>query len=206
CGGGVPASSGELTVWDVGLSKLIHNLKDQHSDTVFGVAFSPDGKFLASCAADKFLKVTDLSTGKIAKSFEGHTNHVLGCSWMHDGKLLATAGADNAVKIWSMETGEQVRTIVGHSNQVTGARFVGKTDTVATSCADKQARFLNASNGGIFRGFGGANDFLFCIDADDDSKYVASGDQEGKVFVWNGQNAQLMHTLAAPPPPAVAGK
>ena len=106
-GGGEPSRSGELKLWNVPALTLARDFKDAHSDTVFGVEFSPDGKDLASGAADKFLKVFDVRTGKLVRSFEGHTHHVLGVAWKADGSLLASAGADNQIKVWNFETGEQ---------------------------------------------------------------------------------------------------
>ena len=110
-GGGEPSRSGELKLWNIPAFTLDREIKDAHSDTVFGVEFSRDGKYLASGAADKFLKVFDVASGKFVRSFEGHTNHVLGVSWKADGSLLASAGADNQIKIWNFETGEQTRSI-----------------------------------------------------------------------------------------------
>ena len=92
---------------------------------MFGVDFSRDGKYLASCAADKFVKVFETRTGKQVRSFEGHTHQVLGVSWKADGSLLASAGADNQIKVWNFETGEQQRSIASHTKQVTSIQFLG---------------------------------------------------------------------------------
>src|SRR5205085_3054689 len=125
------------------------DIKNGHSDTVFGVSFRPTGKMLATCAADKFVKVFDIPSGKFHKSFEGHTHHVLDVGWKSDGKLLASAGADNAVKIWDFEKGEQKQTIANvHAKQVTRLLFVGKKPEFVTCSADQTVRFWNVDNGG----------------------------------------------------------
>ena len=56
-GGGEASRSGELTLWNVADGTLLRTFEDAHSDTVYGVDFSRDGKLLASAAADKFVKV-----------------------------------------------------------------------------------------------------------------------------------------------------
>ena len=98
---------------------LVRSLDALHSDTVFGVRFSPDGTKLATAAADKFLKVAQVADGKELKSFEGHTHHVLAVDWKSDGKQLVTGGADNVLKVWDFETGEQLRTLQPAGKQVT---------------------------------------------------------------------------------------
>src|SRR4029079_16075551 len=103
-GGGDASRSGELMIWDVTSQTLVREIKDAHSDTVMGVEFSRDGKYLLSGGADKFVKIFEVATGTHVRSFEGHTHHVLDVSWKADGSTIASAGADNAVKIWNVET------------------------------------------------------------------------------------------------------
>jgi len=116
-----------------------------HSDAVFGLDFSADGKYLASSAADKFVKVLDLATGKVVKTFEGHTHHVLGVSWKRDGRTLASAGADNVIKVWDFVTGERKKTIEGFGKEVTSISFVGITDQTLASSGDDQIRTVSDS-------------------------------------------------------------
>src|SRR5205823_5062904 len=129
----------------------VAEVKSGHSDTVFGVCFSPDGKMLATCGADKLVKTWEVPSGKFVKAFEGHTHHVLDVGWKGDGKLLASAGADNVVKVWDFEKGEQVRTIPAHTKQVTRLLFIGKSSQFVTCSGDTQVRFWNADNGGNTR-------------------------------------------------------
>ena len=197
-GGGAPTEDGELKVFDPATGKLIVEVKNAHSDTVFGVSFSPDGKMLASCGADKFVKVFEVPTGKFIKSFEGHTHHVLDVGWKSDGKFLASAGADNAIKVWNFETGEQARTMMGHAKQVTRLLFVGATPQIVTCSGDSSVRMWNVDNGGTIRQFAAGNDFLYAVAASPDGAIVATGGEEGVVRLYNGNNAQLIKQLAPP--------
>jgi WD40 repeat protein len=198
-GGGAPTQEGELKLLEVATGKVIQDIKaNVHSDTVFGLSFSPDDKVLASGGADKFVKTFEVPSGKFLKAFEGHTHHVLGVGWSGDGKLIASAGADNVVKIWDYTKGEQVRTINAHTKQVTGLVFVGKGDIFATCAGDQQVRMWNATNGGNTRNFQAGTDFLYCVSISLDGSVLAVGGQEGVVRLYNGNNGAMIKTLLPP--------
>jgi WD40 repeat protein len=196
--GGTPTVEGEVRIFEVGGWKQIFDLKNGHSDTVYGVSFSPDKKMIATGSADKFVKVWEVPSAKFVKSFEGHTHHVLDIGWMADGKLLASAGGDNTVKIWDFDKGEQARTINAHAKQVTRLLFIGKKAEFLTSGGDNQVKAFNASNGGNVRNFAGGTDFIYAIGASADGTVVAAGGQEGVVRVYNGTSGAITRTLLPP--------
>jgi WD40 repeat protein len=202
-GGGAPTEDGEIKVFDVPNGDLIVDIKNGHSDTVFGVRFSNDGSKLATCSADKFVKTWDVPSGKFIKSFEGHTHHVLDVGWKADGKTLASCGADNVIKVWDFDRGEQARTINAHGKQVTRLVFIGNTPQVATCSGDATVKYWNVDNGGNVRNFGGSNDFLYAVGVSPDGAILAAGGQESVVRLYNGGNGQLLKSLL---PPGVEAK
>ena len=197
-GSGEPSRSGELKIWNVSSLALERDLKDAHSDTVFGVEFSPDGKYLASGAADKFVKVFNVATGKHVRSFEGHTHHVLGVSWKADGSLLVSAGADNQIKVWNFETGEQARSITGYAKQVTSIQFIGTGADIVSSSGDKTVRLHHASDGDNYRNFEGGTDFMYSAAAARDGSIVVAGGEDGVLRVWNGKTGKSLFAFAPP--------
>lgn len=203
-GGGDPSRTGELLVWDVAGKSVIREIKDAHSDTVFDIEFSRDGKQIVTGAADKFVKVFNVETGEFVRAYEGHTNHVLGVAFQADGSSLASAGADNAIKIWNTETGEQRRTISNYGKQVTSIDFLGVTDKLISGGGDKTVRYHQAGNGSNYRNFGGCEDFVYqALSTGDEQLVVASG-EDGVIRVWNGTNAQTIVNFPPPAPPEVA--
>jgi WD40 repeat protein len=197
-GGGAPTEDGEIKVFDAATGKLVVAVKEGHSDTVFGVCFSPDGKLLATAAADKFVKVFEVPSGKLLKSFEGHTHHVLDVGWTPDGKRLVSAGADNMVKVWDYEKGEKVRDIRGHKDQVTRLTFVGKKSQFLTAGGDATVRLWNAENGGSVRQFGENKDFVYAVSASADGSVVAAGGEEGVVRLYDGESGKLVKAMLPP--------
>jgi WD40 repeat protein len=197
-GGGAPTEDGEIKIFEVDSGKMTLDLKNCHSDTVFGVAFSPDGKMLATCGADKFVKTWEMPSGKFIKAFEGHTHHVMDVGWKADGKLLASGGADNVVKVWDFEKGEQVRTINAAGKQVTRLVFIGKTGQFITCSGDTQVRTWNVDNGGNTKNYGGSTDFLYAIGVSPDGDIIAAGGEEGVVRLYNGKTSTLIKALVPP--------
>jgi WD40 repeat protein len=199
-GGGAPTEDGEVKVFDAETLAPVLDLKPCHSDTVFGLSFTPDGKKLASAGADKFVKVWEIPSGKFLKSFEGHTQHVLDVGWAPDGNKLATAGADNVVKIWDFEKGEKLRDVTMHQKQVTRLAYVGKSNQFLTCGGDGQVRLVNGDSGQNVRQYQGAPDYLYAVAASADGTVVATGGEDGVVRIYEGVTAKLVKAAVPPEP------
>jgi WD40 repeat protein len=195
-GGGVPSRSGELKLWSPADGTLLRDLPDAHSDTVFGLSFSGDGKSLASCAADKLVKAFSVADGKLLRTFEGHTNHVLGVGFRYDGRAILSGGLDNRLKWWDVQTGEQK----GDPNQpplpaeITSVNYVGFADLALITTGDGRARLLH-SDGSIVRDFDALGAYLFAGAATPDGAYVLAGGQDGILRLWDGRDGKLLSTF-----------
>ncbi len=97
-----------VLVWDVATGQEIARLRG-HRQAVWSVAFSPDGRRLASGSGDHTVKVWDLATGYETLTLRGHKDTVLSVAFSPDGRRLASGGADQAVFVW--EAGPAVETI-----------------------------------------------------------------------------------------------
>ncbi len=85
-----------------------------HPGTVLGVAFSPDGKRLATASNAGIIKVWDALSGKELLNFTGHTSQITDISFSPDGTRLATASFDGTAKVWGAATGQELLTLNGN--------------------------------------------------------------------------------------------
>src|SRR5262249_53662971 len=83
----------------------------RHSAPVGALAFSADGKWLASASHDRTVRVWDAATGEERHCFRGHQAAVYSVAWSGDGKALVSCGRDGTLRVWSRETGKEVRCI-----------------------------------------------------------------------------------------------
>jgi WD40 repeat protein len=194
-GSGEPSRGGEIKLWNVASGNVLRDFKDIHSDAVLCLDFSHDGKRLASGAADRFVKIIDLASGKMILALEGHTHHVLAVSFKADGRTLASTGADGQVKMWDLVAGERKAAIPGSTNEVTSIHFIGITDQAVLSSAEGQMRVVNETGGNV-RTFAGPVDHIHAGAIAGDGKTLISGGQSGAVYQWDAAAGKLMATFA----------
>ncbi|SLM37979.1 g-protein beta wd-40 repeats containing, partial [Lasallia pustulata] len=82
-----------------------------HSDQVNSVAFSPDGKQLASGSDDETVRIWDVAMGATLQTLEGHSDQVNSVAFSPDGKQLASGSDDETVRLWDVPTGPTRHTL-----------------------------------------------------------------------------------------------
>ncbi len=167
-----------------------------HSGLINSVAFSPDGKRLASGNSDKTVKVWDAATGREIRTLRGHAADVNGVTFSPDGKRLASASHDETVKVWDAGTGREMRTITAHRRWVSVVAFSPDGKRLASAGrVDGTAKVWDAGTGQEIRTLKGHTQEVTCVAFSPDGQRLASASFDNTVKVWDAGTWQEIRTL-----------
>src|SRR5262249_356155 len=122
-------------LYDVGTGKELRRFEG-HTDWVPHVAFSPDGKTLATGGRDTTAKLWDVGTAPELLRLKGNSGIVEVVAVSPDGRTVATASWDKTVKLWEVATGKERATLEGHQFQVLSATFSPDGRTLITTSGE----------------------------------------------------------------------
>ncbi len=163
---------------------------------VGALAFSPDGKTVASAGYDGEVYLWHTDNGEARSRLLGHSGAVHALAFSPDGKRLASAGDDRAVRVWDADTGKVLRRLEGHTLGVLAVAFAPDGKSLASAGSDYSARVWDLETGKERYRLEGHDCGVNAVAFSPDGKLLASAGDDDMVRLWDPTTGKPLRKLA----------
>ena len=186
---------GDFRLLDTGTRQLLRTFKGVKKLLISGVAFSPNGKMIASRHNERMegsIRLWDADTGKLLRTLSGHTGIVYGMAFSPNGNIIASGGNDKTVRLWDVDTGKLLRTLSGHTERVCGMAFSPNGNIIVSGGYDYTLRLWNVNTGQLLRTLEVPTRCIsYSVAFSPDGRTIASMNVTG-VCLWDMRTEQLL--------------
>jgi hypothetical protein len=195
---GEPGVAGAIRVWTfapggipTGEPRLLEGL----DDSLYGLAFLPDGQQLAAASYDKRLQLWDVASGKPGATLIHHTAPVFGLSVTRNGQYLASAAADSTVKIWSIAEGKRLATLTESTKGLSAVAFLPKDNELVAVGEDRMLRVWswNGTSAKLVRSAFAHEGAVLAVTVSPDGTILYTAAEDGQVKSWDALTLRELH-------------
>jgi len=184
----------DIYLWDLRTGQFLRQLAG-HRYEVYNVAFSPDGKILASGSRDETLRLWDVATGSELRQLSRSWSAVYSVAFSPDGKILAS-GSYCTLRLWDVATGSELRQLSGPESEENSVAFSPDGKILASGSWDDTVRMWDVATGRTLRQLSGHKSKVERVAFSPDSKILASGSNDRIVRLWDVATGRELRQLS----------
>ena len=166
-----------------------------HDDGVLRVAWSPDGRRLATVSIDRTARIWDADGGNELAVLRGHNSWVRGVAWSPDGRRLATASSDRTARIWDTDNGSELAVLQGHNDSVWCVAWSLDGQRLATGSRDGTARIWDTNSGSELAVLYGHDAEVREVAWSPDGRRLATASIDRTARIWDTDNGNELTVL-----------
>lgn len=199
-------------IFDVESGNCVAHLEDEEAEKegdlyIRSVCFSPDGKYLATGAEDKIIRVWDIETRTIRMRLPGHEQDIYSLDFSANGRMLASGSGDKTVRLWSLDNeNEKCKMVI--EDGVTTVALSRDGRLVAAGSLDRSVRVWDTDTGvkiDLLDGEEGHQDSVYSVAFSPNGHELVSGSLDRTIKMWQ-LNPQALQSGSRTQPPRGSGK
>ena len=182
-----------MAMWDIASSKELDGFRGSVSSDLC-VAFSPDGRYVASAGFDSIVQVCDATTGQVLEWHKHHTWPIFDVAFSPDGRQVASGSGDGIVLVWNWSTDQVIRILEPrHMARAQSVAFSRDGRLLATAACDRTVKVWNSSTWELEHDLADPTGAVLCVTFGD-GRRLAWGSTDSTVKVWDGPGTET-HVL-----------
>ncbi|TIA88892.1 hypothetical protein E3P81_03285 [Wallemia ichthyophaga] len=195
-----------IILWSIeGVRNKDHAVKvlKGHTNYVLCVCYNPQCNLLASGSFDETVRIWDVLRGKCLRTISAHSDPVTSIDFSNDSSYIASCSTDGLIRIWDIWSGQCLKTLVDESNkQATFLKFSPNSQYLLSASLDHMVKlWAYASKERPIRTYTGHDNSIYAQSIDfgyfKEKRCVIAGSEDGKVFVWDLQSKEVLHSFTA---------
>jgi WD40 repeat protein len=176
-------------------AKLSKTFFTQDFGIVFSIAYSADGKYMASGHGDGVISLWDVATGQEILNCAGHTGRVYSLAFNATSDLLASSSDDRSVRLWKVSNGDCLKNLLGHSASVGTVAFHPSGEILASGSEDNSIRIWDISSGACLKILEGHTNHIWSVAFSPAGEILASGSFDSSAKIWDTRNWACIKTF-----------
>jgi WD40 repeat protein len=194
-----------LTIWQAYLQGMnLHEINFSHSKlakcvftqtfgNILSVAFSPDGKILATGDTNSEIRLWQVTDSKPILTLQGHTDWVISIAFSPDGQIIVSSSDDRTVKLWDIHIGQCLKTL--DHKWVRSVAFSPDGQIIADGSEDLTVKLWKVSTGQLLNTLQGHINSVYAVAFSPDGKTIVSGSGDHTIKLWDVSTGQCLNTL-----------
>ena len=202
------SSDSTIKLWDVESGTLLKSfevlkpisgtVKALYRHKIKSVNFSPDGTLIISGSDDNNIRLWNVKTKKLLRTFDGHSGTVNSVVFSPNGTRFISGSYDETIGLWDVKSGDRIRSIFpfyGDTSTVKTVRFSPDGTRIISGYYDNEIKLWNTESGKLIRVFHGHSDEVTSVDFSPDGTHIISASNDHTIKLWDVETGKMVKTF-----------
>ena len=182
-------------LWELGTGTEVRSFLQDGIETITGVAFSADGRYLVTVSGSQHLMLWHIDTGQLVLTLSGHTDWITDVAFSSDGRYLVTSSEDGTVRRWDTWNGAETHRLPGYNTGILTLSFSPDGQTILAGTQHRVPTLWDALTGDIIYPLRGHNRVTLASAFSPDGRFAVTGSDDETLRLWDVATGEVIQTI-----------